>query len=57
MYVVGVFTSFTLSQTGMVKHWFAEATQGPRGLPKGGELSIVINIDRCGDHRRRPAWW
>jgi amino acid transporter len=28
LYVVGVFTAFTLSQTGMVKHWFRAARQG-----------------------------
>ena len=27
LYVVGVFTSFTLSQSGMVKHWIAEAAR------------------------------
>lgn len=28
LYAVGVFTSFTLSQTGMVRYWFREKTQG-----------------------------
>ncbi len=28
LYAVGVFTSFTLSQTGMVRYWFRERTQG-----------------------------
>jgi amino acid transporter len=36
LYVVGVFTSFTLSQTGMVRHWLKE-----RGL--SWRRSIVIN--------------
>ena len=36
LYAVGVFTSFTLSQTGMVVHWFKERTQGWR-------TSAVIN--------------
>ncbi|HET6770314.1 MAG TPA: APC family permease [Actinomycetota bacterium] len=36
LYVVGVFTSFTLSQTGMVRHWLSE-----RG--SGWKRSIVIN--------------
>ena len=43
MYVVGVFTSFTLSQTGMVRHWFAERLKGPEAS-KGWRLSIVINL-------------
>jgi amino acid transporter len=29
LYIVGVFTSFTLSQLGMVKHWSKELAQGP----------------------------
>jgi amino acid transporter len=36
LYVVGVFTSFTLSQTGMVRHWMRE-----RG--RGWRRSAVIN--------------
>ncbi|BAU04366.1 amino acid permease-associated region [Fischerella sp. NIES-3754] len=28
LYAVGVFTSFTLSQAGMVRHWFKEQTSG-----------------------------
>ena len=36
LYAVGVFTSFTLSQTGMVVHWFKERTQGWR-------TSAVVN--------------
>lgn len=30
LYAVGVFTSFTLSQAGMVRHWFQEQTRGWR---------------------------
>jgi amino acid transporter len=36
LYVVGVFTSFTLSQTGMVRHWL-------RSREKGWKHSAVIN--------------
>jgi len=36
LYVVGVFTSFTLSQTGMVRHWL-------RSREKGWQRSVVIN--------------
>jgi amino acid transporter len=42
-YVVGVFTSFTLSQSGMVRHWLAEGRKGD-GAMKGWRRSIVINI-------------
>ena len=30
LYAIGVFTSFTLSQSGMVRHWFAERGSGWR---------------------------
>ncbi|MBD2771619.1 APC family permease [Iningainema tapete] len=36
LYAVGVFTSFTLSQAGMVRHWFKDKTSGWR-------LSAAIN--------------
>lgn len=42
MYVVGVFTSFTLSQTGMVRHWWHERLKGDQAA-KGWRLSIAIN--------------
>ncbi|MEA2556987.1 MAG: hypothetical protein QOG88_525 [Actinomycetota bacterium] len=42
LYVVGVFTSFTLSQTGMVRHWRREGRKGPDAA-KGWRTSIVIN--------------
>ncbi|MEX2274051.1 MAG: APC family permease [Actinomycetota bacterium] len=40
MYVVGVFTSFTLSQTGMVVHWLRARRRG-EGVP--WRRAIVIN--------------
>ncbi len=42
LYVVGVFTSFTLSQTGMVRHWLKERAGGRQGT-RGWRRSIVIN--------------
>ena len=42
LYVVGVFTSFTLSQTGMVRHWLKEKHKGASAQP-GWRRSIVIN--------------
>jgi hypothetical protein len=41
-YVVGVFTSFTLSQSGMVVHWLRERHKGSEATP-GWRRSIVIN--------------
>jgi hypothetical protein len=42
LYVVGVFTSFTLSQSGMIRHWLREKHKGPEAQP-GWRRSIVIN--------------
>ena len=41
LYVVGVFTSFTLSQAGMVRHWIMLRRQGEAS--RGWRRSIVIN--------------
>jgi amino acid transporter len=43
LYVVGVFTSFTLSQSGMVRHWLAEGRKG-RDAMRGWRYAIVINL-------------
>jgi len=43
MYVIGVFTAFTLSQSGMVRHWLRERHKGP-DAQKGWQRSIVINV-------------
>ena len=45
LYVVGVFTAFTLSQTGMIRHWLKEKHKGAEAQ-KGWRRSIVINSDR-----------
>ena len=42
LYVVGVFTAFTLSQTGMIRHWLKEKHKGDEAQ-KGWRRSIVIN--------------
>ena len=41
-YVIGVFTSFTLSQTGMVRHWLAERRKGAHAF-RGWRRATVIN--------------
>ncbi|HEX4941285.1 MAG TPA: APC family permease [Actinomycetota bacterium] len=41
-YVVGVFTSFTLSQSGMIRHWRKEGRKGVSAV-RGWRRSIVIN--------------
>src|SRR3954451_6956857 len=43
LYVIGVFTSFTLSQTGMVRHWLGERHKGREAM-RGWRRSIVINV-------------
>jgi amino acid transporter len=42
LYVVGVFTAFTVSQAGMVRHWLKERYRGPEAA-RGWRRSIVIN--------------
>lgn len=42
LYVVGVFTSFTFSQSGMVKHWLKEKHKGAEAQ-KGWRRSMIIN--------------
>ena len=39
LYVVGVFTSFTLSQTGMVRHWLKEKHKGEAARRDGSDRS------------------
>jgi amino acid transporter len=46
LYVVGVFTSFTLSQAGMVRHWIAEGRKGTSAA-RGWRVSIAINVIGC----------
>jgi amino acid transporter len=46
LYVVGVFTSFTLSQAGMIRHWRAEGAKG-ESAAKGWRRSIAINGIGC----------
>lgn len=43
LYVIGVFTSFTLSQSGMIIHWLRERHKGPDAA-RGWRRSIVINV-------------
>jgi amino acid transporter len=43
LYVIGVFTSFTLSQSGMVVHWLKERHKGPEAA-RGWRRSIAINV-------------
>lgn len=45
LYALGVFTSFTLSQAGMVRHWFRERSPGwqPRALMNGlGAITTAV---------------
>jgi amino acid transporter len=42
LYVIGVFTSFTLSQSGMIKHWLKEKHKGAEA-EKGWKRSIIFN--------------
>src|SRR5205814_29004 len=42
LYVVGVFTAFTLSQSGMVVHWLRERHKGADAAPRW-RVSIALN--------------
>jgi amino acid transporter len=44
LYIIGVFTSFTLSQSGMVKHWKKELVDAPRSERRKIRTSRVINF-------------
>jgi amino acid transporter len=44
LYIIGVFTSFTLSQSGMVKHWKKKLGDAPRNERRGIRTSRVINF-------------
>ena len=52
LYAVGVFTAFTLSQTGMVRHWLSERSQGWRrsafinglGATATGIVAVVFAV-------------
>jgi amino acid transporter len=54
LYVVGVFTAFTLSQTGMVRHWFRVRDEGWRrravinavGAATTGIVLVVVTITK-----------
>jgi hypothetical protein len=55
LYTVGVFVSFTLSQTGMVRHWRATWPPRPTRPPRQMRRSQAINGFGCGDDRGRAA--
>jgi amino acid transporter len=42
LYIVGVFTAFTLTQAGMVRHWLRVRSQGEQDS-RGWRVSIAIN--------------
>ena len=44
LYIIGVFTSFTLSQSGMVKHWKHKLADAPRHERRSIQTSRVINF-------------
>ncbi|MFA1542707.1 APC family permease [Actinomadura monticuli] len=51
LYIIGVFVSFTLSQTGMVRHWTALLRQGP--APGGETGPRTVWRHRARLHRAR----
>jgi amino acid transporter len=48
LYAIGVFTSFTLSQAGMVRHWQRAGRAAPGSRPQHWRLKQAINALGCG---------
>jgi hypothetical protein len=48
LYVVGVFTSFTLSQTGMVRHWLKIKREGGEGASRWRRSAVINAIGATG---------
>ncbi len=51
LYIIGVFVSFTLGQSGMVKHWMRALREGARGAPmpmKRGQIIRSLSINSFG---------
>src|SRR5205823_848353 len=64
LYVVGVFTAFTLSQSGMVRRWQRLRTAGWRrsltingiGATATGVVLVIVTVTKFG-HPPRPGAW
>src|SRR2546421_1416180 len=62
LYAVGVFLSFTLSQAGMVVHWWREgkATQAARDAARGGSATHPVSVARSSSNfgavERKSHW-
>ena len=56
LYAVGVFLSFTLSQLGMVRHWFKAGRARPGGGP-GREESVVDNAVHSAVEQKQASHW
>lgn len=51
LYIIGVFVSFTLGQSGMVKHWLRELRAGAKGAPmtmRRGQILRSLSINSFG---------
>ena len=51
LYIIGVFVSFTLGQSGMVRHWMRELREGKKGAPmtmKRGQIIRSLSINTFG---------
>jgi amino acid transporter len=60
LYAIGVFTSFTLSQAGMVRHWFAERGPGWRRSASintvGASVTAVVTVVVAASKFTSGAW-
>jgi amino acid transporter len=60
LYAIGVFLAFTLSQSGMVKHWFVQKTAGWRVKAlingAGAVATFLVLIDIAAEKFMEGAW-
>jgi amino acid transporter len=60
LYAIGVFTSFTLSQAGMVRHWFSERGPGWRGSAVlngfGAVVTAIVTLVIAVSKFAQGAW-
>lgn len=60
LYAIGVFTGFTLSQFGMVKHWYDSRSEGWRGRAiingVGGVTTLIVAIIQATTKFLDGAW-
>ena len=57
LYILGVFTSFTLCQTGMVRHWNRELRRRRHAAPSGSGSTARGPSTRSAPASPASSWW